>query len=254
MSEDQMNDQLVLVVGESAAGKSASLRNIRNQEDWIYLGTEAGKRLPFKNKFERHIITDPYQVHEAFDYATNGLPDQDVPKPEGNKGIICDSLTFLMDQFETNYVLNAANTMTAWGAYQQFFKILLQQKVASYGKPTIFTAHVKDELNEKTAEMKTSVPIKGALKGNGVEAYFSTVVSAKKVEIKLLEKYGSDLLVITDEERELGYKHVFQTRPTKTTTGERIRSPMGLFSREQTYMDNDVQLLLDHLTAFYADC
>ena len=254
MSEDTMNDQLVLIVGESAAGKSASLRNIRNQEDWLYLGTEAGKRLPFKNKFERHIITDPYQVHEAFDYATNGLPDQDVPKPENNKGIICDSLTFLMDQFETNYVLNAANTMTAWGAYQQFFKILLQQKVASYGKPTIFTAHVKDELNEKTAEMKTSVPIKGALKGNGVEAYFSTVVSAKKVEIKLLEKYGSDLLVITDEERELGYKHVFQTRPTKTTTGERIRSPMGLFSREQTYMDNDVQLLLDHLTAFYADC
>ena len=111
-----------------------------------------------------------------------------------------------------------------------------------------------EDTNSRSCEMKTSVPIKGALKGNGVEAYFSTLVSAKKVEIKLLEKYGSDLLVITDEERELGYKHVFQTRPTKTTTGERIRSPMGLFSREQTYMDNDVQLLLDHLTAFYADC
>lgn len=258
MSEDTMNDQLVLIVGESGVGKSASLRNIRDQEDWLYLGTEAGKRLPFKNKFERHIITDPYQVHEAFDYATFGIigdtPADNVPKPENNKGIITDSLTFLMDMFETNYVLNAANTMTAWGAYQQFFKILLQQKVAAYGKPVVFTAHVKEELNEKTAEMKTSVPIKGALKGNGVEAYFSTVVSAKKVELKLLEKYGNDLLTISDEEKELGYKHVFQTRPTKTTTGERIRSPMGLFSREQTYMDNDVQLLLDHLTAFYADC
>ena len=258
MSDDGMNDQLLLIVGESAAGKSASLRNIRDQPDWLYLGTEAGKRLPFKNTFERHVITDPYQVHEAFDYATFGIigetPADNVPKPENNKGIICDSLTFLMDQFETNYVLNAANTMTAWGAYQQFFKILLQQKVAAYGKPVIFTAHVKEELNEKTAEMKTSVPIKGALKGNGVEAYFSTVVAAKKVEIKLLEKYANDLLIITDEERELGYKHVFQTRPTKTTTGERIRSPMGMFAKEQTYIDNDAQLLLDHLHRYYADC
>lgn len=77
------------------------------------------------------------------------------------------------------------------------------------------------------------------------------MVYAKKVTIKELEKYGSDLLIITDEERELGYKHVFQTRPTKTTVGERIRSPMGLFSKEQTYMDNDVQMLLDHLNEYY---
>jgi hypothetical protein len=250
MSEEMMNDQLVLIVGESGTGKSASLMNIRDQPDWMYLGTEAGKRLPFANNFERHIITDPYQVHEAFDYAAGLL--EGVDKPENNKGIICDSLTFLMDMFETNYVLNAANTMTAWGAYQQFFKILLQQKVAGYGKPVIFTAHVKEELNEKTAEMKTSVPIKGALKGNGVEAYFSTVVATKKVELKLLESYENDLLIITDDDRDLGYKHVFQTRPTKNTTGERIRSPIGMFSRRQTYMDNDAQLLLDHLHRYYA--
>jgi site-specific recombinase XerC len=89
------------------------------------------------------------------------------------------------------------------------------------------------------------------LKGNGVEAYFSTVVAAKKVDLKTLEAYKSDLLTITEEDRELGYKHVFQTRPTKTTTGERIRSPMGMFSRAQTFMDNDCQLLLDHLHEFY---
>ena len=116
----------------------------------------------------------------------------------------------------------------------------------------IFTAHVKDDLNEKTAEMKTAVPIKGALKGNGVEAYFSTVVSTKKIELKQLEAYENDLLIITDDDRDLGYKHVFQTRPTKNTTGERIRSPIGMFSREQTYMDNNAQLLLDHLHHYYA--
>lgn len=250
MSEETMNDQLILVVGESAAGKSASLRNIREQEKWLYLGTEAGKRLPFKNKFDRHIITDPYQVLEAFEYAMFGIPDDDVPVPDIN-GIITDSLTFLMDMFESQYVINSANTMAGWQNYQQFFKTIMQEKVAAFGKPVIFTAHVKDELNEKSMEIKTSVPIKGALKGNGVEAYFSTVVAAKKIDLKTLEKFKSDLLIITDEDKELGYKHVFQTRPTKNTTGERIRSPMGMFTHSQTYMDNDCQLLLDHLHEFY---
>lgn len=236
------NDQLVLIVGYSATGKSASLRNIRNQEEWLYLNCEAGKRLPFKNKFQNHRIEDPYQVQEAFDYGT------DNPSVGG---IIVDSLTFLMDMFETQYVLSATNTMQAWGNYGQFFKILMQQKVTAFTKPTIFTAHVGDVLDEKAMEIKTSVPIKGALKNNGVEAYFSTVVAAKKVSIKELEPYKSNLLNITEEERDLGYKHVFQTRPTKTTTGERIRSPMGMFSKEQTFIDNDAQLLLDHLDEFY---
>jgi len=36
------NDQLALIVGFSAAGKSASFRNITNQHNWYYLGCEAG--------------------------------------------------------------------------------------------------------------------------------------------------------------------------------------------------------------------
>ncbi len=244
MSDDinDTNDQLVLIVGYSATGKSASLRNIRNQDQWLYLNCEAGKRLPFKNKFQSHRIEDPYQVHEAFDYGTSN--------PEVS-GIITDSLTFLMDMYETQYVLPSSNTMKAWGDFGQFFKILMQQKVTAFAKPTIFTAHVGDVLDEKAMEMKTSVPIKGSLKNNGVEAYFSTVVAAKKIAVKDLTPYKSSLLNITDEEQELGYKHVFQTRPTKTTTGERIRSPMGMFSKEQTFIDNDAQLLLDHLDEFY---
>ena len=236
-------DQLVLIVGYSTQGKSASLRNIRNQERWVYLGTESGKRLPFKNKFNRINITDPYDVIAYFDECIANRDDVD--------GIIIDSMTFLMDMFETQYVIGAANTMQGWSNYQQFFKQVMQQKVAEFGKPVIIIAHVRDELDEKNQEMKTAVPIKGALKNNGVEAYFTTVVAAKKIPIKELEKYGSKMLVITDEERELGYKHVFQTRITKGTTGERIRSPMGMFDRAETYIDNDAQVLLDHLHEFY---
>lgn len=246
MSEDVLDgslDQLILIVGYSTQGKSASLRNIRNQERWVYLGTESGKRLPFKNKFIRQNITDPYDVLAFFDDC--------IANKEHVDGIIIDSMTFLMDMFETMYVLNSSNTMAGWSAYQQFFKTVMQQKVAAFGKPVIIIAHVKDELDEKNMEMKTTVPIKGALKNNGVEAYFTTVVAAKKIPLKELEKYGSKMLVITPEEEELGYKHVFQTRITKNTTGERIRSPMGMFDRTETYIDNDAQVLLDHLHEFY---
>lgn len=242
---EEVNDQLVLICGFSAGGKSASLRNIRNQEKWVYMNTEAGKRLPFKNKFMTARIEDPLQVLEGFDEL---MQPETAPNIEG---AIVDSFTFLMDMYETQYVLNAANTMKAWGDFAQFGKILFQQKITAFAKPTIITAHLLEVLDEKAMEMKVSVPIKGSLKNNGVEAYFSTVVEAKKVTIKELEKYGSNLLNITDEDRELGYKHVFQTRPTKATVGGRIRSPMGLFSKEQTYMDNDAQLLLDHLHDFY---
>lgn len=238
----EVNDQLILVVGYSATGKSASLRNIRNQEKWMHLNTEAGKRLPFKNKFQPYRIDDPYQVHEAFDYAT-GNPTID--------GIVLDSLTFLMDMLETQYVLPSTNTMKAWGDFAQFFKVLMQEKVVRFGKPVIITAHVKDELDEKAMDIKTSVPIKGSLKNNGVESYFSTVVATKKMVLKDLKDYHSELLHISEEDEELGYKHVFQTRPTKTTIGEKIRSPMGMFEKKQTFIDNDCQILLDHLSAFY---
>lgn len=241
--QDAVNNQLILISGLSGTGKSASLRNIKNQGKWMYLGTEAGKRLPFKNNFQSHRVTDPYQIFEGFDHINENPDDFD--------GVIIDSLTFLMDMFETQYVINSANTMTAWGAYGQYFKILMQDKVASFGKPVIITAHVKDELDEKAMEMKTFVPIKGALKNNGIEAYFSTVVSTKKLALKDLEPYKSDLLNITEEDEDLGFKYVFQTRPTKTTIGERIRSPMGMFTKQQTFTDNDAATLLEHLHSFY---
>jgi hypothetical protein len=239
----EVNDQLMLIAGFSGEGKSASLREIRNQERWVYLNCEAGKRLPFRNSFNNVRVTDPYEVWAYFDDCIENKDQVD--------GIIIDSSTFLMDMFESQYVLNSANTMQAWGQYAQFFKKLMQEKVTKFGKPVIIIAHLLDELDEASATIKTKVPVKGSLKNNGIEAYFSTVVVAKKVPVKELEKYGSKMLEITEEEKELGYKHVFQTRPTKQTTGYRVRSPMGMFDKAETFIDNDAQKLLDHLNEFY---
>lgn len=237
-----MNNQLALICGVSGSGKSASLRNIRDQDRWLYLNAEAGKRLPFRNEFSNHRISDPWQTYGLFDAA--------IAEPEC-KGIALDTLTFLMDMYESQYVLTSAKTMQAWGEFAQFFKNLMQTKVVEFNRPVLMLAHTLEVLDEKAMEFRTSVPIKGALKNQGIEAYFSTVVATKKMSLKDLEPYANDLLNISEEDEMLGYKHVFQTRLTKSTVGERIRSPMGLFTREQTYMDNDAQLLLDHLHSFY---
>lgn len=173
MSEG-INDQLVLIVGESTSGKSASLRNLgagdpEKQKRWMYLNCEAGKRLPFRNKFDSYTITDPYQVFEGFDVI------------QGNAaydGLIADTLTFLMDMYESNYVLGSSNTMAGWSNYQQYFKQLMQDKVAKCDKAVLFLAHTREDLDEKKMEMKSSVPIKGALKNNGIEAFEKSAIAA----------------------------------------------------------------------------
>lgn len=236
------NDLLVLISGASGSGKSASLMNIRNPEKWMYLNCESGKRLPFKSKFQQFKITDPYQVYDAFDHATEN--------PDEFDGIITDTATFLMEMFESQYVLTADNTMQAWGDYQQFFKNLMQVKVPLFNKPVIMLAHNKDDVDDNGIKT-TAVPVKGALKNNGIEAYFSTVVNVQKETMKALEKYKSDYLHIEEEEEEVGFKHVFQTRVTNKTTGTRIRSPLKLFSKAETFIDNDAQQLLDILADYY---
>lgn len=237
----QYNDHLILISGESATGKSVSLMNLENA---LYCNCESGKKLPFKAKnFKEVTITDPLQLYEAFDWAET---QEDI------EYVVIDGLNYLMDMYESVHVLTSANKMTAWGDYSQFFKKSMQQYVARSTKKVIFTAHTRTILNETAMVMETKVPIKGALANQGVESYFSTIVSTKKVQIKDLEGYENDLLHITDRDKKLGYKHVFQTLPTAGTVNEKMRSPMGMFEDNETFIDNDASQLFNRLEEYYA--
>lgn len=237
------NDHLVLLCGKSATGKSASLMNIQKPEGVLYLNCEAGKRLPFKAKFIQKTVTDPLQVYEAFDWAETN-PDVHT--------IVVDSLTYLLDMYESVYVLNSSNTMQAWGQFAQYYKTLMQQYVARSTKRIIFIAHTSDTLNESEMAVETKVPVKGSLKNNGIESYFTVVIASKKVPLKSLKDYGSDLLTVTPEEEALGFKYVFQTKITKDSVNERLRGPLGLFDTKETFIDNNIQLVLDRLHEYYA--
>lgn len=241
------NKFAVLISGPSSTGKSASLCNIRDQTSWLY-GNAENKELPFPSKFRELGFTEPNHIFEMLDYA---IETQD--QPNGAKGVILDTLTFLMDLKESHDIFGSSNGQQAWAEFAQYFKKIMQEKVALLHIPVVFLAHtltVYDDAGVAT----TSVPIKGSLKNQGVEAYFSLVVSTKRMSIKdlvAIQDYDEKLLQITDEDRANGFKYVFQTRLTPKTLGERIRAPMKMFNLKQTYMDNDVQLLMDHVNNYY---
>lgn len=239
-----MNNNLVLLCGKSATGKSASLQMLKDPEGVMYLNCENNKKLPFKSKFKEFTITDPTDVPDAID----SVQDNDKVHT-----IVIDSLTYLMDMFESTKVLTSANTMKAWGQYAQFMKNMMAQNVANSNKNIIFIAHTSDIFNESEMVNETMVKVKGSLMNTGVESYFSTVIGCKKVPIKNLEAYKSDLLSYNDEEKLLEYKYVYQTKLTKDTVNERIRSPMRMWDTKETFIDNNLQHILDRLHEYYDD-
>lgn len=239
-----INDQLVLIEGKPASGKSASFMNFDNPSRVAYMNCENGKRLPFKSGFKEVTVTDPLQVPQSITALSND--DRfDVT--------IIDSLSFLMQMYESTYVLTATNTMKAWGEYAQFFIRMMNDAVAKSPKTIIFTSHVSDTYNESEMVNETSASVKGSLKNVGIEAYFSCIVMARRVPVTKLEPYveGNELLHITEQEKALGYKYVYQLQLTKDTIHEKIRHPLGLWKPQEVYMDNDAQKLINRLKEYY---
>lgn len=244
MTDKYENTHVVLIVGKPTTGKSASLRNIKEPEGVIYLQCETNKRLPFANKFKTQVVTDPRQVPAIIAQAEDH---------DNIHTIVVDTVTFLMDMFETKFCVNSKDGRKAWGEYAQFWKKLMQHTVASSSKNIIMLAHTADILNEKEGVMETKVKVKGSLMNNGIEAYFCNVVACKKLPVKDIQEYGNDMLTFTPEEEGLGYKYVYQTKLTRDTVHENIRGPLNMWSIDETYIDNDVQHVIDRLHEYYGD-
>lgn len=232
----------VLIVGETASGKSASLMNLTDQENWYYANFENGRPLPFSSKIKKANLIDPYQLTNVINA---------VKSDPNAKGLVIDSLTYMMNAFESIHVINSVDTRDSWGSYQQFFQNLMSKELSVLKAPVVFLAQT-DETVDQFGNISKIVPIKGALKKVGIESFFSFIIAAKKLNLTDLAKYSSEFLNITEDDKEVGYKHVFQTRPTKETVGDRIRSPIGMWSKQETFIDNNLQFVIDRLQQYYS--
>lgn len=248
MSEQALNSKCFLIAGLSGTGKTASLRTIRDQDKWLYLCTEAGKGIPFKSKFNEVNITDPREVTVLFDAILSNS------KEIGEcHGVVIDSLDFLMQQFESKFVINSKDSFKSWQFYGEYFRILMQDKIANMHIPIIIIAHNQEAFDDTALNYKTSVVIKGSLKASSVEAYFNTIIYAKKVKVSDLANFGNDLLHITEREQRKGFKYVFQTDIASSAVDEKIRSPIDLWEESELYIDNDCQAVLDRLDTYYKE-
>lgn len=153
------NKNIILITGKPSAGKSSSLRNIEEKEKCAYFNTDL-KELPIRDamRFQTVDVTDPMDFIDGV--------QQVEEHPEMTMGVL-DTLTFLMDMYESQYVLKSSNTQKAWGDYGQFYKSLIHA-IKSGTKDYVIFAHEKDMLNESEMVMETKVPIKGAIGARGV--------------------------------------------------------------------------------------
>lgn len=223
---------LVCIAGKSGSGKSTSLRNLKGKV--LYVNCEAGKRLTFKHDFTEVVLTDPLELFEILDDA----------EAEGFETVVIDSLTFLLEMYESLYIYESKDGFGVWNDFQQYAKRLFTDYVPSSAMSFVFLAHVAPVEDKETGETEIAIPVKGALAKNGLEAYFSLIVMALKMPTSKL-KDANDLLTITPREQRAGFKYVFQTQITKTTTNTRIRGPWDFWEESEVYIDNDAQMLID---------
>jgi len=237
------NKNILMIMGKPNTGKTSSLRNME-QESMVYLNTDL-KDVPFRDRFLQNV-----EVADAADIL--GFIEEIEATGEVS-GAVLDTVTFLMQMFERQYVAPFAGTKTgqsAWGDYGNFYRNFIHA-IKSGSKSYVIMAHEDESLNEQSMMYESRVPIKGAVGKVGVEADFTTILRTMQVPVKKLEGHENDLLHITDEEREDGVKYVFQTRVTKETAGAKMRSAMGLWKRNELYIDNDVAQVFKRLNEFY---
>lgn len=238
------NKNIVLIMGPPNTGKSASLMKLKNPEQMVYLNSDL-KELPFPSKFKLNIPID--DAKDVIEYIAQ------IEQEPSVTGAVLDTITFLMSMYERQYVAPHAGTkkgQAAWGDYGNFYRDFIHS-IKAGTKSYAILAHAATELNEQAMQMETYVPVKGAVGRTGVEADFTTILSTKQVPLAKLEAYENDLLHITDEEQEDGFKYVFCTRVTKETIGEKMRAGVGLWKRNELYIDNDLEQVFQRLKTYY---
>lgn len=246
-----MSKYHILLAGLTATGKTTSLHNLAlnhpNPKEVAYICCEAGKTPIWANRFTTtsDSVTHPDQVIEFF---------QTVEQMPNIEYCVLDGFNFLMKMFITEVIDNMTNTQAGWGEYGKFIQRFMQQIVGNSKKKWIIIAHNEEEtvLTGTQAGMKKyKVPISGGEGKHGFEAWFNHVIYTTKLPIaearKLLEtgtNVNPEQFTISPEEEHV--KYAFVTRNTENFALGCIRSDFGTWQANQTYLDNDILLVMNH--------
>lgn len=198
---------VILVVGKSGAGKSASLRNFTNEE--IGVINVLGKELPFKNDFKM-AVTDNY------DLIFNGA------KNSKKKTIVIDDSNYLITR---EFVRKASLT-----GYQKFTEMAVNYDELIEGKQDTKGNKVKDGLKDIKGGKTIYMFMHEEMDDDGN-------IKPKTIGKMLDEKIniqGLFTIVIRAVNDNGNYKFLL-----KSNGQDCVKTPIGMF--EQDEMENDLK-------------
>lgn len=236
------NKNVFLVMGTPASGKTFSLMFLKDQDRVVYLNTDL-KEVTFPHGFKLELqVPSPYDVLPYIDQIEEN-DDVDV--------VVLDTLTYLFMMFENQIIKTAEDTREAWGSYADFYQTLMN-KIKAGTKSYIILAHEGEKYDKKNMVNDVSVPLKGATGRLGCEGDYTNILQARTITIGEAKENPNSLLTLSEEEINDGIKHVFVTRKTGDTVGHKIRSSWKLWNRDELYIDNNCQNVLDRLQEYYS--
>lgn len=165
---------------------------------------------------------------------------------------VLDGFNFMMDMYERQM----KEGYDGWKHYGEFIKNFMDNIVGTSSKKWIIIAHNFKELMN-SGDYRYYVPIKGSTAKLGLESLFNIVVYTRKIPLlqarEMIEsgKVDPELFHISEDEEIEGVKYTYQVRSTQETVEGRIRSISGLWNAKQIFIDNNAQLLLNHIEEHY---
>jgi RNase adaptor protein for sRNA GlmZ degradation len=225
----------ILILGESGAGKSTSIRTLNPKETFII--NSLGKDLPFKGSNKSYTY-----------YHKDTNPEGNMMKTTSSAAII-QWLNFINQKMlHVKYVIIDDNTHqssmeyirrikeTSWDKFNDIASNMVT--VVEHAKSlredlTVFFMHHITEVGDGLVEeKKTKAQTIGKMvneKLSSYESFFTIVLLAKKLKDSASGKV----------------EHVFLTHDADSTT----KSPMGMF--EEDKIPNDLKLVSDTVNAYY---
>lgn len=233
------NNYLFAICGEAGSGKSTGLDSIKNQKRWLYLNCETNKPLPFMHSFQEKTITNPLELKK---WLIKGIASEKID------GIIIDTLTGWLSMLEVQ-CNRKFDGYEVWNEYKKQILAIFQDCMVQCNKPVFFLSHTK-QTTDMRGRATIQIPVQGSLKDLKLENFFTNILYADVLTADDVEDYKNPYLYPDEDDEETFY--VYQTRKCANGMGANVRSTKGLWSKDETYIANNCQTIIDKMTALIA--
>lgn len=233
------NNYLFAICGEAGSGKSWGLDAIENQSKWLYLNCETNKPLPFIHSFQERVIVNPLELKK---WLMKGITSDKID------GIIIDTFTSWLSMLESQ-CNRKFDGYEVWNEYKKQILAIFQDCLVQCNKPVFVLSHTKQSTDLR-GRATITIPVQGSLKDLKIENFFTNILYADVLSADDVEEYQNEFLYPDEDDPETYY--VYQTRKCPNGLGANVRSTKGLWSKEETFIANNCQTILNKMTALIA--